>query len=421
MDDKKRNITGSYPGAGGAKPQKRTVNPSGSYPGKKPTLPVEEPVVEQVEPIVEETPKKRLRFAELFSKETLKKYGKTLAYYGVILVASVLLAAWICSVGNELLGLIRPDREITFNIEEDSSTKEIANVLKEAELIEHPRVFEFYCKLKKADGSFRSGEYTINCKRDYNQIIRALQKKGADKTMVEFVIKAGDTQEDLVTNLCDSLKLYDRKELEEILQSYDFSEYSFMSGLSDRNYPLEGYLYPDTYETYEGESPVALVRHVLDRFEEAVLTEENQKLIAASDYTLDELIALASILQKEGGKDLKRAASVYFNRLADESYPYLESEATLDYILPMNNGKITAADLKTDDPYNTYLKKGLPPSAICSPDAKAIQAVLEPANSDYMYFITQSDQEMLFSVKETEHRANLKKAGKNLRGTGTIV
>ncbi|MBQ7090288.1 MAG: endolytic transglycosylase MltG, partial [Clostridia bacterium] len=331
-------------------------------------------------------------------------------------------SAWLCDVGNELLGLVRPDKEITFVIEEDqNAVAEVADVLEEAELIDHPMVFKFYCGLKHAEGTFQTGEYTINCQSDYNQIIRALQKKGGEKKSVKFTINPGDSQEDFVTLLCDSLKCYEREDLEEVLQEYDFSEYSFLSGLPDRNYRLEGYLYPGKYETYEGESAVAMIRHILDRFEEKVLTEENQKLITESGYSLDELVTLASILQMEGGTDLAKSAGVYFNRLGDESFPYLESQATVSYILPMREGKITASDLLTDDPYNTYLKEGLPPGAICSPGSKALAAVLEPKENDYLYFVTNSENKTLYAVEEAGHRANLKKGGEQPRGTGTIA
>jgi len=463
MDDKKRNITGSYPGSGGAtKPQRRVANPAGTYPGRSVASPIkktvekkplteilqEEPKVDPImepaaEPFQQPTTepkaeqrdlsaeaeqegevqeKKRLRFSDLFSKRIMKKYGKTLAYYGGILIASVLLSAWLCDVGNEFLGLVRPDKEITFIIEEKkTSVAEVAAVLEESELINHSGVFEFYCGLKKAEGTFESGEFTINCQSDYNQIIRRLQSKGGEQKSVKFTINPGDTQEDFVTLLCDSLKCYEREELEEVLQNYDFSEYSFLSNLPERNYRLEGYLYPGKYETYEGESAVAVIRHILDRFEEKVLTEDNQKLITESGYTLDELITLSSILQKEGGTDLAKSAGVYFNRLADETFPYLESQATLSYVLPMRNGELTKTELLTDDPYNTYLKEGLPPGAICSPGSKAIKAVLEPKETDYMFFVTKSDDKTLYAVKESGHRSNLKKGGEDLRGTGTIA
>ncbi|MBQ3084270.1 MAG: endolytic transglycosylase MltG [Clostridia bacterium] len=436
MDDKKRNITGSYPGSGGAKPQKKVSNPSGSYPGKKaapkaeppkpqeeiPAVPSAEDYLEPENAAEETVQKKRVRFSDLFSKKTMKKFSLTIGYYALILLTSVLLATWICSAGNELLGLVRPDKEITFTIEEGkNSVSEVTDVLEEADLIDHTFVFKLYCGLKNAEGTFQSGEYTINCQSDYNQIIRALQQKGGNKTMVEFVVNPGDTQEELVTTLCDTMKVFERAELEEVLQSYDFSDYSFLSGLPARNYQLEGYLYPGTYKTFKGESPVALVRHILDRFEEEVLTEENQKKIKDSGYSLDQLVTLASILQAEGGKELNKAASVYFNRLKDKDFPYLESQATLCYILPMANGTVTAADLLTNDPYNTYLSKGLPPSAICSPGAEAIAAVLKPTKTDYMYFVTQSDNETLFAINEADHKINLKKAGEDLRGTGTVA
>ncbi len=456
MDDKKRNITGSYPGAGGASKPKRNSNPSGSYPGKKrfsseverkvepsePTIaipkvkekpakkkkPAEEkktvpvqPAEEIFTPAAEPAPKKKkFKFSTLFSKETMKKYRNTLIYYSCILIASVLLAAWLCGIGNEVLGLIRPDKEITVTIPEKSSTLEIAKELKNAEIIDHPYVFTLYCKLKKAGSDFQSGEFTINCKGDYNQLIRALRRKTANKTKVSFTIESGYTQEDLVITLCDSLGYLEREELEDVLQNYDFSDYSFLKDLPERNYRLEGYLYPGTYEMYEGESPLAVVKRILNKFEEMVLTEENNGKIQASGYTLDQLITLASVLQKEAGGELPHAAGVYFNRLKSETFPYLESQATVAYILPAGHGTVDANDIKTDDPYNTYRNTGLPTGPISNPSIDAIAAVLTPAETEDFYFVTTADNKMLFSADQAGHKGNLKKAGENPRGTGTV-
>ncbi len=363
---------------------------------------------------------KRFRASMLFNKETLRKLGGTLAYYGGILIASILLAAWLCSIGNEVLGLVRPDKEITVEIAEGSGTKQIAATLKKAGVIEHPFVFRMYCKLKKADSELKDGEFTLNSKNDYNKMIRILRQNTANKTAVSFKITAGDTQEDIVANLCDTLGYLEREELEKVLQTYDFSDYSFLKKLPERNYRLEGYLYPGKYEMYEGESALAVVQRILDRFEEKVLTEENQKKIRQSDYSLDELITLASILQKEGGAKSPEAAGVYFNRLADGDFAYLESNAALSYILPADHGSIEKEDLKVDDPYNTYRNEGLTPGAICSPSADAIEAVLDPEETDAFYFAAQDNGKLLFAESEAIHLINLKKAGKDARGTGVL-
>ncbi len=442
MDDKKRNITGSYPGAGGTPQPKKNRTPSGFYPGKmrmeEPTrvmpkaerITPQEPKPEQPVPQREEPPvppakkpavkKKKFKAPKLFSKEIMQKYWKSLAYYGCILVASVLLASWVCHVGNELLGLIRPDKEITVTIPEKSSLSDVAKELKKADIIDHPVVFQLYCRLKKAGPGIHSGEFTINCKGDYNQIIRTLRRSSANKTKVSFTIEPGDTQEDLVVTLTDSLGYLEREKLEAVLQDYDFSDYSFLKGLPKRNYRLEGYLYPGTYEMYEGESALAVVQRILDRFQEKVLTEENNAKIKASKYTLDELITLASILQEEAGGELPHAAGVYYNRLADEKFPYLQSQATVAYILPAGNGAVKANDIRTDDPYNTYRNSGLPKGPISNPGIDAIAAVLTPAETEDLYFVSPNSGGILFAKDQASHQANLQKAGEHPRGTGTV-
>lgn len=435
MAENKRNITGSYPGSSGANRPKK-INPAGAYPGAKkaeePTIriaktglpPKEQPAKERFQ--TEQPRKEQPAVAEpkehnrIFTKEVWEKYARSLGYYAAILIASILLSCWICHIGNEVLGLVRPDKEITIMVEEGkTSVREVAKVLKEAEIIDHPNVFTLYSILKKAK-SFNDGEFTINCKNDYNQMIRALQRDPAKKDKVEFTIKEGYTQEDLVTTLCDSLEYLEREELEDVLQNYDFSEFPFIANLPARNYRLEGYLYPDTYEMYEGESPVAVVRRILTRFEEKVLTDENMKKISKSKYTIDELITLASVLQKESGKEMKKAAGVYMNRLESSTNAYLESQATVAYILPAGHGAVTETDIRTSDPYNTYRNQGLPKGPIANPGKDAIAAVLDPADTDDLYFVTREDGEMLFASRRADHLLNLKKAGENLRGTGTV-
>ena len=422
MSEDKRKVTGSYPG-GEKKPAKKS--PTGSYSGRKRLFAeylkekeAEERQEQPKEPVAPK--KKKARLNRTFWTDLLNKYWKTLVYYACILLASIALSAWLCSIGNEVLGLVRPEKEYTVVIEQGSSTQTIAASLKDAGVINHPFVFRLYCKLKKADGKFEFGEYTLNSNRDYNQLISTLKRSPSNKTAVSFTINGGDTQEDFVSNLCDTLNYLEREELENVLQNYDFSDYSFLKNLPRRNYRLEGYLYPATYEMYEGESALAVVRRVLDTFQEQVLTEENQKKIASSGYTLDQLVTLASILQKEGGDAPAKEAGVYFNRLKNPAFPYLESTATIAYILPAGS-VLTAADVKTTDPYNTYRVEGLPTGPISSPSLESLSAVLAPEATDAQYFAVEANGKTLFAVTEAEHLKNVKRTGEGACGTGTVL
>lgn len=447
MADNKRNITGSYPGAEGAKRPKKKINPAGSYPGAKPKEPdfkiaasgtakaeqTEAPVKKQA-PTPKEAPVKKeptkkapVKKAKapkdkkkLFTADFFKKYGRSMAYYAAILLVSIFLACWVCSIGNEVLGLVREDKEVTVTIEKKSTPAEVGEILKKEGVIDHPKVFELYCKLKK-QGKFMNGEFVVNIRYDYNQLIKTLKADSKEKQEVSFTIEPGYTQEDFVEVVCDSLKYLEREELEEVLQKYDFSDdFSWLGNLPDRGYRLEGYLLPGTYKMKEGESAYAIVYRILSQFEEKVLTDKNLKKIEKSGYTLDELVTVASILQKEGGEDMKKGAGVYFNRLKDKKYSYLDSQATIAYFLSADHGAVTKDDLKIKDPYNTYRNTGLPEGPISNPSAAVLEAVFNPTETSNFYFVTREDGKMLFSTTAEAHSANIKKAGSNLRGTGTI-
>ena len=134
-------------------------------------------------------------------------------------------------------------------------------------------------------------------------------------------------------------------------------------------------------------------------------TEELQKKQKERNMTLQEVVNLASIVEKEAVIDEDRPiiASVFYNRL-DKDMP-LQSDATLQYIFEERKKSMTYNDLKIDSPYNTYIQKGLPPTPIANPSIKSIKAVLEPSDTDYLYFVASIDGGNVYSKTYEEHKA----------------
>lgn len=161
----------------------------------------------------------------------------------------------------------------------------------------------------------------------------------------------------------------------------------------------EGYLFPDTY--FLGEKPTAdeIIKKMEDNF---------QQKTAGLNLTKDDLI-LASIVEKEvtTDEDRKTAAGVFRNRLKNNMF--LESCATINYVLGGNKKILSRDDLLTVSPYNTYLHKGLPPAPIGNPGLAAIKAALNPAATDYFYFLTGNDGKTYFAKTKAEQDANKQK------------
>ena len=138
--------------------------------------------------------------------------------------------------------------------------------------------------------------------------------------------------------------------------------------------------------------------------------------------TIDEVITLASIIEREaaGDEDRGKVSSVFHNRLDSKELPYLQSCATVQYILQERKSVLSIADTKIDSPYNTYLYKGLPPGPIAAPGLASIKAALYPEDTDYYYFVVNADGKHLFAKTLKEHEANIKKANSS-QGTGTVI
>lgn len=204
-----------------------------------------------------------------------------------------------------------------------------------------------------------------------------------------------------------------------VCDAYDFitetniSDSPFVSGIAnphDRPFLLEGYIFPDTYEFYLNESP----KSVLSRFlknSERKLGEEIKTRAEEIGYTVDEILIIASIIQKEAGivSQMKTVSSVLHNRL-DSSYAKLECDVTYNYIkdtiMPFlcSTEWVDEVYEKYADLYYTYRFGGLPAGPICNPGLDAVLAALYPEDTDYYYFVTDREGNYYYSETFDEHQ-----------------
>jgi UPF0755 protein len=171
---------------------------------------------------------------------------------------------------------------------------------------------------------------------------------------------------------------------------------------------LEGYLFPETYTLVRGEvDERKIIRMMVQRFfavwEELTGSESERKTEQVKKYNRQQVLTLASIVEKETGSAGERdiIAGVFYNRLA-KGMP-LQSDPTTIYGIKDFNGNLTKADLRSRTPYNTYMIPGLPVGPICNPGAAAIKAVLYPAKVSYLYFVSRNDGSHYFSKSLKEH------------------
>jgi UPF0755 protein len=292
-----------------------------------------------------------------------------------------------------------------FSVRDGSTLNEVAGELERKQLITSKGLFLLWARLMGYSRDIKAGEYRLNSGMPPLKILDILNK-GAVITH-SVTIPEGFTRNQ-ISKLLQKKALVDKDEFlrltgdPDIARRYDISEPD-----------LEGYLYPDTYQFGRGLSTMAIIDVMLKRFREMVapFREKAEQL----GMSMEELVILASIVEKETGRAEERPiiASVFLNRLKRKMR--LESDPTVIYGLQDFNGNLTKNDLAKPTPYNTYVIRGLPPGPIANPGQEAIKAVLYPAKTSYLYFVSKNDGSHYFSKTLLEHNEAVRIYQKNKR------
>jgi len=261
---------------------------------------------------------------------------------------------------------------------------EVATILKDAGIIQYKTLFVLYSGISDAKEKMDPGTYTLSTEFDYRAIVQKM-RFGSDsqvRTMVTF--PEGFTMKEIFTRLEEN-KICKYDDLMQCAANTEFN-YKFLENipLGDAS-RLEGFLYPDTYEFYEGETPEAPIDTFLQIFHYK-LTAEMWTLAESKSISMRDAVNIASMIEKEAANDDERAtiASVIYNRL--KANMPLGIDATIQYALPEHKETLTEEDLKLDSPYNTRLYTGLPPTPIANPGFPSIMAALKPATTNYLYY-----------------------------------
>ena len=332
----------------------------------------------------------------------------------LILTASIVLAYSGISLGMEYLGIGKNSNDITFNIPEGATADEVIKLLQDNDIIKQPKLFSVVMKMKKLD--FYPGDITLKPSMSYSQIIDELAVNRETRETVSVTFPEGITLRDAAQLLEDNKVCLKKDFLFQFNKSQDFEFEKLIEDTDQMFYKREGYFFPDTYEFYLDDDAYNVSRIVKEHFAEK-FTASMQSKMRQSGMTLNELITLASMVQREAGtvKDMPIVASVFLNRLDDPAtFPSLESDATGNYIKNVIKKEAdTNVSIKFfTEGYDTYNCKGLPAGAICNPGLDAINAVLNPEKTEYYYFCNNLDTGKAYYAKTLEeHEKNLVKAG----------
>lgn len=315
--------------------------------------------------------------------------------------------------------------QIEVVIKKHESLKSISKKLEEAGIIRSATVFKYYVDFSDMSSKLLAGKFKLSPSMTYDDIINVLKRPSAAQTSTRVTLIEGITIKEMEDKLLQEAVLESTVNMDSrtMLGERYYADYWFIKEAMDRDranthhrtYMLEGYMFPDTYDFYISSDTDVAVKKMLNRFKE-IYTEEYHKRAEEIGMTTDEVVILASIIEKEAGKleDFPKVSACFHNRLTKGMK--LQSDATLAYAMPEKKFSWTSEELKTDTPYNTYLYDGLPVGPICNPGKAAIEAALYPdqdmIKEGYLYFVAANleEGEILYAKTYEEHLKNVEYA-----------
>jgi UPF0755 protein len=320
----------------------------------------------------------------------------------VIIIALVLIIA--CIFAGVLLkdstGIDMNTDTARVEIASGDGTDVAAQKLHDGGIIKYPLLFKIQSKLGGYDGNIQPGAATITNGMSYGEILELLITQNRETTKI--VIPEGYEVKQIAEKLCEAgLVTWD--DFYAALNPDDY-DYRFLKDLPDRENKMEGYLFPATYEIPAGMSAHDIIDLMLAAFD-SQFKDEYYEQAALYGMTVDQVITMASIVERETDSDSERAkvAGVFYNRR--NSGMKFQSCATVQYILGERKPVLSIADTQIDSPYNTYLYEGFPIGPICNPGIECIEAALYPEATDAYYFVLGKDGQHVFSNTYEEHLA----------------
>lgn len=370
----------------------------------------------------------RLKGKRAAPKKKLNGYSLISALLGIAccvvfiacLTASVSTVA--LSVIDDILAIDSNSEIVTVVIPEGSDWEDIIDILSDSGIIRQKLICKMFAKFRhfngytKRDGTFKeteylSGIYYIESDMGLEAIMNSMKANyGSTAETVKLSFPEGWS----VAQIFEKLEKYEVCEAEKLYANLNLAaaQYDFFEDIPDkatRYLKCEGYLYPDTYEFYIGENANSVLKKLFNNFESKWI-DDYAKRAKEIGYTMDQVLIIASILQREGSnkEQMKTISSIVHNRLdKSATYPQLQCDSTLNYA---NNYIVPYVDAYYGQlysgSYNTYSTEGLPPGPICNPGDDAIYAALYPDDTGYYYFCHDKKGNMYVASTNEEQRAN---------------
>lgn len=313
------------------------------------------------------------------------------AWYGerdIFEKIAINVVAWCGVIWILFLNFLAPYPGMTtgvyVRVDEGMTLQGISKTLEDRSVVRSAVLLKAFAKALGDERHIPAGEYYFSRRDNLVWVAIRLVSGDFETTPVRVTIVEGTTVNGIAKLLVQKLPEFNRRE--------------FLEGAR------EGYMFPDTYFFRPGQSTEAILSVFENNFRVKML--KIQKEVAASGHTPEEIVIMASLLEKEASKleDKRRIAGLLWHRI-DIGMP-LQVDAVFPYIIGKNTFEVTREDLKIDSPYNTYKYKGLPVGPIANPGLDSLLAAATPVKSNYVFYLSDKDGNFHYAVTYEQHMAN---------------
>lgn len=350
-------------------------------------------------------------------KPKTRGVASTYVFFIVVIAISMVLSVYAVMCLNDVLAITKSSSTVTVSFNDSiEDTDEAIDLLADNGLIKCKNFCKLFAKYREdyVGAPYVPGVYYLNGKMGLEGMLIAMKGSTDTAETVQLTFPEGYTVAEIVDKLVAN-EVCDKASLLSVIQSVEFS-YPLVSDLKAKEevpYRLEGYLFPDTYDFYVGESATSVVKKFLANGD-AKITEEYRNKAKEMGYSMYDIITIASIIQMEAGDEeqMKIISSVIHNRLQDKTnFPSLGCDSTSAYITNKVGPSLSSTSAHTADYYLNYYSTdnsssvvGLPAGPICNPGIAAIDAALNPADTDEYFFFHDSEGKLYTASTNAEFR-----------------
>ena len=304
------------------------------------------------------------------------------------------LQNYLANRGDELRQPAGDADDISFVISAGATADVVVNNLVESDLLNEPELFLNYLRFYGLDSALQTGQFTLNGRLTVPQLAAMITEGSARDIVLNFlpVMRLEEIAQYLTVTRTADIDPAEFLALARRQRRFDLDRYPFLNSLPAQA-SLEGFLYPDTYIVPPNANAIYLLDQMLQNFDRQV-TPAMRQAFGAQGLSLSEAVILASIVERETMTEEERPliASVFLNRV--QAGMPLQADPTVQYAVGFQEDKsswwkvpLSLADLEFEHPFNTYTIPGLPPGPIANPALGSLQAIAEPAQSDYLFFV----------------------------------